>query len=206
MQRQVLIGVLLTWVNATKLERLVYDRTGLQGTGELLVGVPEDPETVHLLFPPLRNENVINVPFEGAMARAIRGEMGIMRQRDYDGVKIIAAYRPVGFKSWGMYNLFSFSEHTRLEDEVYFHCCVCRRFAGKDGSVRSLCTRSKCSTCDYYYYCSSCICGRGCLIGLSKGGRSCCYVLFIHWERVGLTDSLLSFLSISSAMIKLSVM
>lgn len=100
-KRHALIGVLLTWVNATKLEGLVYDRTGLQGTGELLVGVPEDSNTVHLLFPPL-HANVTEVPFDGAMARAIGGKMGIMRQRDYNGVKIIAAYRPVGFKGWGL--------------------------------------------------------------------------------------------------------
>lgn len=103
-----MIGVLLTWVNATKLEGLVYDRTGLQGTGELLVGVPEDSNTVRLLFPPLQNANVTEVPFDGAMARAIGGKMGIMRQRDYNGVKIIAAYRPVGFKGWGPYAVLSY--------------------------------------------------------------------------------------------------
>ncbi|KAI5064609.1 hypothetical protein GOP47_0021279 [Adiantum capillus-veneris] len=101
-RKQRLIGVLLTWVNATKLERLVYDGTGLQGTGELLVGVPQDPKTVRLLFPPLQNPAVAELPFGGAMARAINGETGIRRERDYNGVKTIAAYRPVGFMRWGL--------------------------------------------------------------------------------------------------------
>lgn len=101
-RRQRLIGVLLTWINATKLERLVYDGTGLQGTGELLVGLPQDRNTVRLLFPPLQHPDVTNLPFDGAMARAINGETGIRRQRDYNGVKIIAAYRPVGFMRWGL--------------------------------------------------------------------------------------------------------
>ncbi|MCO5568546.1 hypothetical protein L7F22_022245 [Adiantum nelumboides] len=101
-KKQRLIGVLLTWVNATKLERLVYDATGLQGTGELLVGVPQDPDTVRLLFPPLQNREVAELPFGGAMARAINGETGIRRERDYNGVKTIAAYRPIGFMRWGL--------------------------------------------------------------------------------------------------------
>ncbi|KAH7431197.1 hypothetical protein KP509_08G035900 [Ceratopteris richardii] len=101
-RRQRLIGVLLTWINATKLERLVYDGTGLQGTGELLVGLPEGANTVRLLFPPLHDPNITRLPLDGAMAEAINGETGIKRQWDYNGVKVIAAYRPVGFMRWGL--------------------------------------------------------------------------------------------------------
>lgn len=101
-KKQTLIGVLLTWVNATKLEGLVYDRTGLQGTGELLVGVPQNMNTVHLLFPALQNAKVTMVPNDGAMARALVGESGILRERDYNGVEVIVAYRPVEFMNWGL--------------------------------------------------------------------------------------------------------
>lgn len=101
-KKQMLIGVLLTWVNATKLVSLVYDRTGLQATGELLIGVPESMNMVHLLFPPLQNPNLTLVYKGGAMARAINGESGIMTLHDYSGAKVIAAYRPVGFMHWGL--------------------------------------------------------------------------------------------------------
>lgn len=62
-QNRVLIGVLMTWVNAAKLEHLVYDRTGLQGTGELLIGIPEEGlKLVHLLFPPQQSPNLTLLP------------------------------------------------------------------------------------------------------------------------------------------------
>ncbi|KAH7422381.1 hypothetical protein KP509_12G006200 [Ceratopteris richardii] len=101
-RRKQLVGVLLTWVNATKLERLVYDGTGLQGTGELLIGMPEDSHTVRLLFPPLQNPRVTKLPLDGAMAEAINGRTGILRQEDYNHIQVIAAYRPVGFMHWGL--------------------------------------------------------------------------------------------------------
>ncbi|MCO5558370.1 hypothetical protein L7F22_011951 [Adiantum nelumboides] len=101
-RKQTVIGVLMTWVNATKLVDLVYDRTGLQTTGELLIGVPEGKDKVRLLFPPLANQSLITGRKRGAMARAINGESGIMTLRDYSGSKVIAAYRPVGFLQWGL--------------------------------------------------------------------------------------------------------
>ena len=98
----------MTWVNASKLGALVYDRTGLQRTGELLVGIPQNSNLVHLLFPALQNINVTMVQPDGAMARAIAGESGVLRQRDYSGESIIAAYTPVEFMHWGVNLLFKF--------------------------------------------------------------------------------------------------
>ncbi|KAI5084877.1 hypothetical protein GOP47_0001046 [Adiantum capillus-veneris] len=101
-RKQTVIGVLMTWVNATKLVDLVYDRTGLQTTGELLIGVPVGEDKVRLLFPPFSNQSLVIGRKRGAMARAVNGESGIMTLRDYSGSKVIAAYRPVGFLQWGL--------------------------------------------------------------------------------------------------------
>eukprot|EP00250_Pteridium_aquilinum_P001801 c12012_g2_i1 orf=431-3637(+) len=101
-QRKMLVGILMTGVNATKLVRLVYDGTGLQGTGELLITVPDTPQNVHLLFPPLQHPTVTTLPKDGAILRAMNGESGIMTLRDYSGVNVIVAYRPVGFMHWGL--------------------------------------------------------------------------------------------------------
>ena len=91
-------------MNATKLGELVYDRTGLQKTGELLIGTQQvgSDGMVELLFPALQNMNVTRVCFDGAMARAIAGESGVLRQEDYSGASVIAAYTPVEFMHWGV--------------------------------------------------------------------------------------------------------
>ncbi|KAI5063146.1 hypothetical protein GOP47_0021693 [Adiantum capillus-veneris] len=109
-QRKFLCGVLMTGVNATKLVNLVYDRTGLQGTGELLVAVPESPEHVYLLFPPLQYPHINRLPSNDPISRAINGESGIMTMRDYRGTKVITAYRPVGFMRWGLLAKLDISE------------------------------------------------------------------------------------------------
>ncbi|KAH7440232.1 hypothetical protein KP509_04G097600 [Ceratopteris richardii] len=98
---QKLIGQLMVSVNATKLVSLVYDRTGLQETGELLVGIPDGPDKIRLLLPAMQKPNVIVLPYKGAMAKAINGESGILKERNYRGARVIAAYRPAGFLHWG---------------------------------------------------------------------------------------------------------
>ncbi|MCO5581908.1 hypothetical protein L7F22_035797 [Adiantum nelumboides] len=100
----------MTGVNATKLINLVYDQTGLQGTGELLVAIPESSQYVHLLFPPLQHPEIDRLPRDDGISRAINGESGIMTMRDYSGTKVIAAYRPVGFMSWGLLAKLDISE------------------------------------------------------------------------------------------------
>mgnify|MGYP007014634758 CR=1 FL=1 len=89
-------------MNATKLEKLYYGRTGLQETGEVLIGIPEGMNMVRFMFPPTRKPNRILFPRRGAMDRALNGEIGVLVFKDYGGVKVVAAYRPVGFMHWGV--------------------------------------------------------------------------------------------------------
>ncbi|KAH6555530.1 hypothetical protein KP509_1Z246700 [Ceratopteris richardii] len=105
-----MIGVLMTWINATKLADLVYDRTGLQKTGEILIGMPEGDNEVRFLFPPHSNQSYTIHRRYGAMEKAINGEAGIDIMHDYKDEKVIAAYRPVGFMRWGLIAKLDISE------------------------------------------------------------------------------------------------
>ncbi|XP_002967448.2 uncharacterized protein LOC9635761 [Selaginella moellendorffii] len=102
MLNQTMIGVLTALINATTLKTLIHDRTGLQNTGELIVGVPIENKTVHLLLPPQAHPGVTSVPLSGSMASAIGGLSGVRRERDYRGVEVIVAYAPVGYLNWGL--------------------------------------------------------------------------------------------------------
>lgn len=94
--------MLLAWVDASRLKELVTDRTGLQNTGEVIVGVPEDGQ-VTLLLPPSFSPSVRNVPLTGAIKLACVDKLnGTTIERDYRGQKVIVAYMPVGYQNWGM--------------------------------------------------------------------------------------------------------
>ncbi|KAG0559642.1 hypothetical protein M758_10G116400 [Ceratodon purpureus] len=95
-------GVLVAWVNASRLGKLVTDRTGLQNTGELIVGVPKN-DRVHLVLPPSLAHNVQNIALTGAIKLACEDMLnGTLIERDYRGQKVIVAYTPVGYQNWGL--------------------------------------------------------------------------------------------------------
>uniref|UniRef100_A0A7I4AXH9 histidine kinase n=2 Tax=Physcomitrium patens TaxID=3218 RepID=A0A7I4AXH9_PHYPA len=97
-----IVGVLVAWVNASRLEKLVTDRTGLQNTGELVVGVPEG-DGVHLVLPPSLASSVKNIPLNGAIKLAcVFGLNGTLIEKDYRRQKVIVAYTPVGYQNWGL--------------------------------------------------------------------------------------------------------
>lgn len=94
--------MLLAWVDASRLDQLVTDRTGLQNTGEVVVGVPENGQ-VMLLLPPSFAPSVRTIPLTGAIKLACLDKLnGTMIERDYRGQKVIVAYVPVGYRNWGM--------------------------------------------------------------------------------------------------------
>uniref|UniRef100_A0A7I4EIZ9 histidine kinase n=1 Tax=Physcomitrium patens TaxID=3218 RepID=A0A7I4EIZ9_PHYPA len=98
----VIVGVLVAWVNASRLEELVTDRTGLQNTGELIVGVPEGNQ-VHLVLPPSLAHSVSTISLTGAIKLAcVDGLNGTMIEMDYRRQKVIVAYTPVGYQNWGL--------------------------------------------------------------------------------------------------------
>jgi len=106
--------VLLAWVNASRLQQLVTDRTGLQDTGELIVGAPDGQE-VHLLLPPALDPSVTQIPLAGAIKLAcVDMANGTTIEKDYRGVVVIAAYTPVGYENWGMCVCVTSSSHQFL--------------------------------------------------------------------------------------------
>ncbi|KAG0611779.1 hypothetical protein M758_7G164000 [Ceratodon purpureus] len=104
-----IVGVLLAWVDASRLKELVTDRTGLQNTGEVIVGVPDDDQ-VTLLLPPAFSPSTRTVALTGAIKAACIDKLnGTTIESDYRGQKVIVAYIPVGYQNWGL--LAKMSEH-----------------------------------------------------------------------------------------------
>jgi hypothetical protein len=92
----------LAWVNATRLQQIITDRTGLQDTGELIVGIPEGQE-VHLLLPSALDPSVTQIKLAGAIELAcVDMANGTTIERDYRGVVVIVAYTPLGYSNWGV--------------------------------------------------------------------------------------------------------
>lgn len=96
-------GVLMVLQDETPLVRLLSNPAGLGITGEVLLGVRRE-NSVHFILPPRHDPMVSDVPlrYTKAMERAMRGESGCMKTRDYRGVLVLAAYRPVGQRNWGL--------------------------------------------------------------------------------------------------------
>ena len=84
---------------------ILMDTSGLDETGEVLVGVKQ-AESIRLITPtrartPMSEERASGMP---ALASAIKGEFGSSRTSDYRGKDVLVAYRPVGrgFTGWGL--------------------------------------------------------------------------------------------------------
>jgi signal transduction histidine kinase/DNA-binding response OmpR family regulator/HPt (histidine-containing phosphotransfer) domain-containing protein len=97
------LGVVLARLNVTPILRTLADAENLGNTGEILVGVPYN-QGVRYLIPPRSNESIRAVPSAAmpTMDLAIEGEQGFVETTDYRGETVLAAYRPVGYRDWGM--------------------------------------------------------------------------------------------------------
>ncbi|MFZ0035473.1 MAG: PAS domain-containing protein [Sedimentisphaerales bacterium] len=101
------IGVIAFEVDMTPVHKLIQDATGLGKTGEVLVGKKSGNEIVYLN--PLRHEpntvmKRINIGEEagGPIQEAVQGRSGAGQLIDYQGKKVIAAWRYIPSLDWGM--------------------------------------------------------------------------------------------------------
>ena len=80
---------------------------GLGDTGEITLAKTENQRIVYVLSD--RPDNIseqnlihLNSALAAPMKRALAGQSGIMVGKDYRGVKVLAAYEPVGAFGWGL--------------------------------------------------------------------------------------------------------
>jgi len=96
-------GVVVVVLDVQPMANLLASQTGLGESGEILLGALQDTK-IHLLLPARHDPQRIDMPLASmpAMAPAVRGQTGLIHARDYRGVEVLAAYRPVGYQDWGL--------------------------------------------------------------------------------------------------------
>lgn len=96
-------GVCMVLLDATPMARLLRETSGLGTTGEVLVATRAGAAIHYLL--PLRSGRVlpdaapVQVP---AMTRATSGRSGFTESVRVEGRAVSVAYRPVGYRDWGI--------------------------------------------------------------------------------------------------------
>lgn len=107
LENGVLIGVLALQLDASKLESVTADRTGLGRTGETVLA-QKDGNDVYFTGPLRHVENAAyryRVPLQQAalpMQKALAGDHGRGVIRDYAGMESVAAWRYLPALGWGM--------------------------------------------------------------------------------------------------------
>ena len=92
------IGVVFVLADQKPLRRLLQDRTGLGLTGTVMLGA-RNGEKIDYLLSTLADVPLAQAP---AMAAAVNGQSGFRAVTDYREIKVLAAYRPVGYRDWGI--------------------------------------------------------------------------------------------------------
>ena len=99
------LGAIVVLVDFGSIASILMDTSGLDDTGEVLVGVGQ-AESIRLITPtrartPKSEERASGMP---ALSSAINGEFGSSRTSDYRDEDVLVAYRPVGrgFTGWGL--------------------------------------------------------------------------------------------------------
>src|SRR2546428_424019 len=106
-QQQELVGLV---ASRTRLRQLVTDRAAGKIAGDefrrqsaqILADArrsAKDFVSISIADPQLTDIPVGRMP---AMALAVHGQSGLLHPRDYRGVEVLAAYRPVGYRDWGL--------------------------------------------------------------------------------------------------------
>jgi diguanylate cyclase (GGDEF)-like protein/PAS domain S-box-containing protein len=88
---------------------------GLGNTGEITLAKSDNQQILYVLSD--RAENLpnmgsveLNSGIAAPMKRALAGASGIMVGKDYRGIKVLAAYEPVGAFSWGLVAKIDYAE------------------------------------------------------------------------------------------------
>ena len=92
------VGVVFVLADQKPLRDLLQDRTGLGKTGAVMLGTRVG-ETIDYLLSPMADVPLTQAP---AMAAALSGQSGFDSVPDHRGVPVLAAYRPVGYRDWGL--------------------------------------------------------------------------------------------------------
>jgi signal transduction histidine kinase len=97
------LGVAVVLLDIGPMVEFLTSTTGLGESGEILVGT-RISDKVRLLLP-TRHRLLTEVTLDeeaSAMSEAIRGRTGFVQARDYRKVEVLAAFRPVGYRDWGL--------------------------------------------------------------------------------------------------------
>jgi len=98
-----LVGVVMMLVDAEPIMDLLGDRTGLGHTGEVRIGTRAGDKIRFLLQAESGTQTLDVLPANApAMAAATSGESGFQETRDWKGTPVLAAYRPAGYRDWGI--------------------------------------------------------------------------------------------------------
>jgi two-component system NtrC family sensor kinase len=100
-----LLGTLYLVADFGPIAAFLMDVKGLEGTGEVMIGVDEG-KSIRLILPSRRPSPVSELTARDfpALSAAIAGQFGFMRTVDYQARDVLVAYRPIGlgFAGWGL--------------------------------------------------------------------------------------------------------
>jgi two-component system sensor histidine kinase/response regulator len=94
-----LVGVVLVKVDVHPAVQVLADKTGLQHSGEVVVVTAAGGKLQYLFPPEISGLSADGAP---ALTAATSGQTGFVEMRDRRGVPVLAAYRPVGYRDWGL--------------------------------------------------------------------------------------------------------
>ena len=97
------MGILYGAIDARRLQSIIADKTGLQSSGELLLGYQDDRAdtdgSVESLFPTDESHRAI-LPFRN-LQLAVANASGCLQEIGLFGHQVLTCYQPVGYRNWG---------------------------------------------------------------------------------------------------------